>query len=297
MIQVISQLAAVPSDLTRAAVPLLLRNGDEMIASLLNNRLAIRLHLGRAEIAFLESLESRSVEYARHRSIRRAGDPAGEAFVLKTGWAMSFSQFRDGSRQVRRLHFPGDLIAMPSLAMRHHAEDLEALSDVVVSPFERREFAVLFERFPGLAGLMFMFAQSERITSGDRLATLGRESAKARMAFMLLDILNRLRLIDESVIGAFRMHLTREQMADVTGITPVHASRMWSELKADGLIRCEGDVVEIVDEPRLAALSGYVNRADDLDFSWLPDGTADDRPSSLVRRRPDYRPAAAGGRG
>jgi CRP/FNR family transcriptional regulator len=252
-----------------------------MIASLLDKRIAKRVRLSSDEITFLDSLASRRIALGRHQSIRRSGDPAGEGFVLQSGWAMSFSQLRNGSRQVRRLHFPGDLLAMPSLAMRHHAEDIEAVSDVVVAPFDRRAFAVLFERFPRLAALFFMFAQAERITFGDRLC-LGRASAKARMAFLLLDILNRLRPIDESVSCAFRMHLMREQMAEVTGMTAVHASRTWSRLIADGLIRWEGGIVTILDETRLVELSGYVNRTEELDFSWLPksEGVA---PAEVVR--------------
>ena len=68
----------------------------------------------------------------------------------------------------------------------------------------------------------------------------------------------------------FEMLLSRAQMAEVIAITPVHTSRMWSKLIAEGFIRLDGRILEIVDEPGLAALSGYVDRTEDLDFSWLP---------------------------
>lgn len=241
-----------------------------MIASLIDERTAGQLHLSPAELAFLASLEARTVSYRRHEMIQRSGTPSGEAYVLRSGWAMSLSQLESGARQVRRLHFPGDMLAMPSLAMRHHAVDVEAASDVSVSPFRRSDFARMFEEFPRLAGLMFVFAQAERLVLGDLMSVIGREPSKARMAFLLVDILHRLRRIDPAVTNRFRMLLTREQMAEIVAITPVHASRMWSELIAEGLIRVEGRMVEIVDEAALTALSGYVDRTDDLDFNWLP---------------------------
>lgn len=233
-----------------------------------SERVTSRFKIDRPEIAFLGQLEENSLPVKRGHIIVQEGAPADHAFVLMTGWVMSCTRFPDGSHQVRRLHFPGDLLAMPSVPMRHYAEDLEALSDAVIAPFGKRMLADLF-KMPRLAGIMYMFAQAERITAGDRLASLGRDSAKARIAFLLVDILHRLRSADDTVTNSFFLHLTREQIAHVTGITPVLASRMWSALMADGLICCERRTVTIVDEERLAFLGHYSDRDGDFDYHWL----------------------------
>jgi CRP-like cAMP-binding protein len=216
-------------------------------------------------------MEASDIYVEARRTICRVGDPVNEAFVLKSGWAISYSQFPDGARQIRRLHLPGDLLAMPSLALRHHAENVEALTPAIVSPFERSFFSQLFVEHPRLAAIMFIFAQQERTTSGDRMGCIGRLECKPRLAFLLLDIFDRLRAIDAADGATFDIHLTREQMAEMTGMTPIHASRMWSELIAEGAIAADGHRITILDEARLQSLSGYVNRALDLDFSWVPD--------------------------
>jgi CRP-like cAMP-binding protein len=231
-------------------------------------RVARRVPLSRAETAFLDALEARPSRHPPRHVLARAGEPAREAFVLISGWAMSYSQFDDGTLQIRRLHFPGDLLAMPSVPMQHHAEDIETLSEALVATFPKRMLAELFE-LPRLAAVMYMFAQAERISAGDRLACLGRTSAKGRVAFLLIDILHRLRAAGEASAPRFRLHLTREQMAHVTGMTPVHASRMWSALIAEGLIACDGLYVTILDEERLLRLSGYRAYDRDFDFDWL----------------------------
>ena len=232
------------------------------------DRVTGRFRVNACERAFLEELQSQPFRVRRGQRIVSAGDPAEQAFVLMTGWVMSCSHFDDGAQQVRRLHFPGDLLAMPSIPMRHHAEDIEALSNCVVSPFPKRLLARLFE-MPGLTAIMYMFAQAERITAGDRLASLGRNPAKARVAFLLMDVLHRLRSVDRTAHNMFYMHLTREQIAQFTGMTPVHASRMWSALIAEGLISCRGRVVTIVDENALARLSHYRDLDKDFDHQWL----------------------------
>lgn len=242
------------------------------IASIFAERLKRRVALSDAESRFLDRMEARSVYVDRHRIICRAGDRVHEAFVLKSGWAISYSEFPDGSRQIRRIHLPGDLLAIPALAVRHHPANIETLTPAVVSPFERSDFARLFVEHPRLTAIMYMFAQEERITLGDRMGCIGRLHCKERLAFLLLDILDRVRATGAAADGWFEMHLTREQMAEMTGMTPVHASRMWSELVAEGAIAVDGHYVAILDEIRLQTLSEYVNRTNDLDFSWLPGG-------------------------
>jgi CRP-like cAMP-binding protein len=231
-------------------------------------RVTRRFELDPAEVAYLERLEARPVPIKRGQIIVQEGDSAEHAFILMTGWVMSYTRFFDGSNQVRRLHFPGDLLAMPSVPMRHYAEDLEAISDALIAPFPRAALAELFN-MPRLAAIMYMFAQAERITAGDRLASMGHDCAKARMAFLIADILHRLRSADRSVTNSFYMHLTREQIAHVIGMTPVHASRIWSAMLGDGLIRCDGRTITIVDEARLMNLGHYLDRDNDFDFAWL----------------------------
>lgn len=236
-------------------------------------RVTRRFRVDPSEIGYLERLEAKPVAVKRGQRIVEEGDPAKQAFVLLSGWVMSCTRFPDGSHQVRRLHFCGDLLAMPSVPMRHHAEDLEAISDGVIAPFPKAMLAELFN-MPRLAAIMYMFAQSERITAGDRLACVGHNSAKACLAFLIVDIVHRLRSADCSVAKSFTMHLTREQIAHVIGTTPVHASRMWCALLADKLIRCEGHTVTILDEPKLIDLSQYRDRDDDFDHDWLREADA-----------------------
>jgi CRP/FNR family transcriptional regulator len=233
-------------------------------------RVTRRFELDPREIAYLDRLEARTVAVKRGQMIVEEGDPAERAFVLMSGWVLSCTRFPDGSNQVRRLHFPGDLLAMPSVPMRHHAEDLQAISDALIAPFPKALLAELFG-MPRLAAIMYMFAQAERITAGDRLASVGHDCAKKRLAFLLVDILHRLRSVDGSVASSFYMHLTREQMAHVIGVSPVHASRTWSALLAEDMIRCDGRMVTIVDEGQLAKRGYYFDRDGDFDFEWLKD--------------------------
>ncbi|MGE5722619.1 MAG: Crp/Fnr family transcriptional regulator [Sphingomonadales bacterium] len=228
------------------------------------------LELTTEERRFLDGLESRSVSFRRRAMLANEGDEVESAYVVKQGWVATSTDLADGSRQLRRLHVPADIAGMPGLAMRHHAENIVALTDVVVSPFGKDAVRSLFASFPRLSAMMFAISQIERVSLGDRLSCVGRLSAKARIAFVLLDILHRLRGVDRSIGSTFVLHITREEMADITGITPIHVSRKWSELAREGLVARAGQQVTLLDEARLLSLSGYVNRMGDLDLSCLP---------------------------
>ncbi|MGQ0559506.1 MAG: Crp/Fnr family transcriptional regulator [Sphingosinicella sp.] len=245
-------------------------DGGDVEQSLIARRFARHFPLTPAEIARLRALEAQSRSLARNEVIRRQNGPAEHAFILQSGWAMTNVLAEDGSRQILRLHLPGDMMAMPSVALQRETENLVALSDCRVSSFTKIELGELFIFYPRLAAAMFLFAQLERVMYADRLASVANSSAKARIAFILLDILHRLRWPEPSPGDTFELHLTREQMAEMTGMTAVHASRMWTELCADGMIASDGAFVTIRDEARLSRLSGYLSRSGNLDFSWLP---------------------------
>jgi CRP-like cAMP-binding protein len=235
------------------------------------DRLARRVPLGEAEIAFLRSAGDRLLRFRKGELMQVNGQPADHAYFLESGWAMTFSDFPDGTRQSRLLHFPGDLVGMPSMAMTTHPANVEALTNVAAIPFPKSAVFRIIRDYPKLAGVMFIFAQQERVTSADRLCSISRLSAKGRMAFMIMDVLTRLRASDPSITSSFEMHLTRERMAEITAMTPVHASRVWSELIHEGAMDYRRPFVTVRDEPRLLALSNFVDRSHDVDFSSVLD--------------------------
>ncbi len=131
------------------------------------SRLATRIGLAPREMRFLESASDRTVRFRRGDLIQVEGEAADQAYFLESGWAMTFSDSPEGSRQARRLHFPGDILGLPSMAMKHHPTSIEAISDVVAAPFHKSVIAEMIANYPRLAGVM----SSSRRRSGSPSAT------------------------------------------------------------------------------------------------------------------------------
>ncbi|WP_380873552.1 nitrogen fixation regulatory protein [Sphingomonas sp. DBB INV C78] len=241
-----------------------------MTGSCFAERLEHYLPLTEKERTALARLEDSERSFRRGTVIRRENDRAHEIFVLRSGWMYSYALLDDGSRQILRLHFPGDLVGTSGGAFIDASDSLAALTDVKLCPFEKGALRVLFEEHPRLAALLFVITQAERVSLTDRLASLGRTSARSRVAALLLDTIDRLRVMKRDIGQSFHLPLTQEEIGDATGLTSVHVNRMMRVLVEDGLISRNNSTITINDERRLAQVANYINRYAELDTSWLP---------------------------
>lgn len=223
------------------------------------------------ERAALERLEERRRDVRRGAIVQRENEPSNEMFVLRKGMMISYVLMTDGSRQILRFFFPGDVLGVSAMIYDEAPESICALSDCVVCPFERAALSTLVATHPRLAALLLVVNQVERVALTDRLAMLGRTSAKARVGALLLELRNRMRTIDSSIADSFMLGLTQEEIGDATGLTSVHVNRMLRQLEEDGLIAREGGRVTLKDDAALAIASDYVDRYQGLKLEWLPD--------------------------
>lgn len=218
----------------------------------------------------LAKFEERERHIRRGAAVFRENDRGCDLLIVKKGILMSHVVLDDGSRQILRFLFPGDLAGVSSIIYRNCPETIEAVTDAHICPFDRSGLATLFDEHPRLAALILAINQIERVALTDRLAGLGRTSARSRVAAILLDLRGRLQRFDKSVGDSFVLGLTQEEIGDATGLTAVHVNRMLRQLEDEGLIARENGRVSFRDEAALIRAGGYVDRYANLDLSWLP---------------------------
>ncbi len=233
-------------------------------------------HLGRyvelstQERAALDDLTAGGRHYRRGTVIRPEHGSPGDIYVVQSGWIFCSALLEDGRRQIVRLHFRGDLLGLDSLAFAEAPDAVTALTDAHVCLIDRAKFGRLFVDHPRLGALRFAVQQVERVALTDRLISLGRASARGRVAALLLWIAGRLRFAGLPVDDSFALPLTQEEIGDLTGLTAVHVNRTMRVLVEQGLIARSGNALRILHSERLARLANYNDRGEVLDQAWLP---------------------------
>lgn len=244
--------------------------GRTLGGSCLAERLSHYLKLTDREEVTLEALEQQERSYKRGAVVRREGDESRDLFIVRKGWLYSSVLLGNGSRQIMRLHFTGDVLGVSGLAFGIAADSIVAVNDVSLCHFDRDRLALLFRDHPRLAALIFTLTVAERVSMADRLASIGRTSARARVASLLCEIFARHRIIEGAKTNQIHLPLTQEDIGDATGLTAVHVNRMMRGLVEDGLIERNGNQVRMLDEQRLAEEAGFTDRLARIDTSWLP---------------------------
>ena len=240
-----------------------------MGGSCLAERLSHFVRLSAAEQAALDRLEEQDRTYRRGAVVFSENESPRELFIVRKGWLHSSVVLGNGSRQIMRFHFQGDILGLPLIAFSDSPETVTAVTDANLCPFSRERLAGLIAEHPRLAALILSLTVAERVSLADRLASIGRTSARARVASLLCDIYRRMRLLGLSENGALQLPLTQEDIGDATGLTAVHVNRMMRGLVEQGVIERSGNHLRVLAEEQLCAEANFVDRTG-LETGWLP---------------------------
>ena len=240
--------------------------------SCLAERLGRYVRLTEAESLSLNQLEDQERSIRRGAVIIREHEGPRDLFIVRSGWLHASGVLGNGSRQILRFHFRGDILGLPLLAFADSPETVTAVTDAVVAPFSREKLAQIFSDHPRLGALMLGISVAERVALADRLASIGRTSARARVGSLICELVARMRRLGVMDKGGYlQLPLTQEDIGDATGLTSVHVNRMLRALADDGIIaRNGGNQLRLLDEPRLIADSNFIDRTG-LETGWLPE--------------------------
>ncbi|MBZ0211220.1 MAG: Crp/Fnr family transcriptional regulator [Hyphomicrobium sp.] len=162
--------------------------------------------------------------------IYRQGEATEDVFVLCQGWAVRLIQLPNGRRQILSVLLPGDLFSATTLFADRLHYSVQAATEVRFSRFARVELNRVMANPDALAQLGKVCATEHRRM--DELATdLGQRSAEERIAHLIIHLVDR---ISARAMGSDRSYpfpLRQRHIADITGLTPVHVSRVITQFR------------------------------------------------------------------
>ncbi len=166
----------------------------------------------------------------------------------------------DGREQIVGVVYPSDFIGRPFGSTSGHG--VTALTDARVCVFSRKDFDTFAREHPSLEHKLLQRTLAELDRTRRWMLLLGRKSAGEKVASFLLEMSER--LVQPGCVDApdmplrrFALPFSRQQVADVLGLTIETVSRQFTRLKADGIIDLPSRrEVVILDRASLAAEAG-----------------------------------------
>ena len=223
---------------------------------LAGTRLWASRFLSREERDTLEEavVSTRSVN--ANTDLMREGERTDALFIVADGWACRYTTTREGGRQLPALLVPGDVGNLDSLMFDRLDYGVRTLTQATIVALPRDRALALAAQHPGIARTFTWLALVENVILSKWTLSLGRRSAKARLAHLLCELSVRLDAEDGNE-SSFVFPLTQEQIADALGLTPVHVNRTMQHLRTEGMIATANRTMTLPDVQGLRRIGGF----------------------------------------
>jgi CRP-like cAMP-binding protein len=197
------------------------------------------------------SIRGKHRETAARQNVYRAGEVNEGVLVICDGWAVRFVQLPNGKRQILSVMLPGDLVSPTSMLEGQFGFSIQAVTDVRYCYFPFADVRARIRNNPALFDAWLRLTAAEQHDADKRLVDLGQRTAQERIAALLLHVMRRCEQRGELVDDEFPFPLSQQQIADFTGLTPVHTCRVLSSLRRKAVCDVGRGVVKVMERREL----------------------------------------------
>ncbi|RUR51363.1 Crp/Fnr family transcriptional regulator [Vreelandella populi] len=195
----------------------------------------------------LLSLPIQTKDLEANQDIARVGDQPNHCCLIVEGFTCVHKISAEGKRQIIALHVPGDIPDLQSLHLQVLDINITSITRCKLGFIKHSDMHQLCEQYPRLTAAFWRETLVHASIFREWLLNIGRREAYARIAHLLCEILLRLKAVGLTEEKTFHMPMTQAEMADATGMTPVHVNRVYQALRADGLISTEKSQMTLPD--------------------------------------------------
>jgi CRP-like cAMP-binding protein len=205
------------------------------------------------------TLPYRLEEVLPHRHLVREGDKPTHSCLLLDGFAFRHKVLVDGSRSISAIHMKGDLVDLQNSLLGTADHGVQMLTRATVAFIQRDDIRRVAFAFPTVGMAMWYDTLVDSSIFREWIANVARRNATARLSHLLCEFGRRLEAIGLGDRLGYELPMTQEQLADATGLTPVHVNRTLMEMERQGLITREKKFVAIADWKRMKEVGGFTD--------------------------------------
>ncbi len=229
----------------------------------LANKLAYRVKLDGEDRKALLALPFTVKAMERSHFVVRERELATQSCVMLSGYSIRSKLTATGMRQIVAIHMKGEVVDLQNSLLKVADHSVQMLTSGKVAMIPREAIIQLTLERPKIGHAMWIDTLVDGSIFREWITNVGRRNARTRIAHLLCEFSLRLKLAGLGHDNNYELPMTQEQLADATGLTPVHVNRTIRVLEAEGLIeRSTPRAIHIGDWRKLA-------EAGDFDSNYL----------------------------
>ena len=210
------------------------------------------------EIPHIQRFKIGEVRVERSEVVIEQDVTRGGLYTVLEGMMMRYRTLADGRRQIVNFMFPGDLVGLQAAFGEVATHSVEALRSSRLCVFDYQRYFEIVTAQPRLAYDITWLAAKEETALEEHLVALGQRSARERVAYLAVWLLQRARgtcLVDDH--NRLEVTITQSQIADMLGLSLVHTNRTIKGLERSGEVVWRQNSITVPDLAAAAELAHY----------------------------------------
>ena len=175
--------------------------------------------------------------YGKDEFIFREGDPATSFHILKEGTVKCVKTSPEGKQVTLKVLMPGDLFCCDAAVLDNgvHPGCAQPMGDVSVLTLSKEAYFGLLRRNPEAALQVIQYLGNRLNEAQETAKVLALNPAEQRLATLLVKLAGRAGLRERNQVR-LTVRLTRQDLADMVGMTVETATRIMGRFKRDKLV-------------------------------------------------------------
>jgi CRP-like cAMP-binding protein len=197
--------------------------------------------------------------------IVREGTSTEHCVLIVSGLAFRHKLTVEGARQIVSLHIAGDFVDLDGALLKVADHNIQSLTRCELAIVPVDAILSLTKTHPSIGHAMWVDTLIDGSIFREWVMNVGRRDARQRICHLFCEFALRLEVSGLGSKAGYELPMTQEQLADCTGLTPVHVNRTLKNLENDKLIKRERRHVFIPNWERLRDVGGFNERYLHLD--------------------------------
>jgi CRP-like cAMP-binding protein len=221
-------------------------------------KLRLWVNLDAAHERALLDLPHSVVTVERNKAVVREDDHVSHCWLVLSGFCVRLKYVGNGGRQIVSIHMKGDLVDLQNALLGRADHTVQTLTACEMAKLPVGPVRQLTDTYPMIKDALWRDTLVDGSIHREWVANVGRRDAATRIAHLLCEFALKLEAVHLGEQLDYELPMTQDQLADATGLTPVHVNRVLRTLERDGLIeRATPKSVVIGDWKRLAAFGDF----------------------------------------